>query len=437
MPQPRRRGRILDVHLYGHRIGQAWQDAHGNPRLTYGEDWRQAAGAVPLSLSMPLIVPEYGKREAGAYLWGLLPENPKVLDDLGREFKVSPRNPIALLSSIGQDCAGAVQFLPDGAAVQQAGEGSVEWLSEEDIGQRLRALRERAGTIGRKPGERGRFSLAGAQSKTAFHHRGDRWGVPEGRIPTTHIFKPPMPGLEGQVENEHFCLTLSSKLGFLASRSRVLTFAGEQAIVVQRYDRIPDEASGTVLRIHQEDMCQASSVLPEHKYQSDGGPGIKAIETLLRENSTDPDQDCHEFIRAVGFNFLIAGTDAHAKNFSVLIAPGEGRPGVRLAPLYDINSALPYFEDLRDVELSLSVDGRREFAAIMLRHWEKEARDSRLDVGRVTQALRDMMARLPDMARDTLEDCRRDGLRHPVLPLLADRMASRCQKLERLYGFSG
>ena len=431
----RRHQAALDVHLYGRRIGQVFRDAHGEPSFTYDEAWRAIPDAVPLSLSMPLILPAYGKRETAPFLWGLLPENPKTLDDLARDFRVSPRNPVALLSHIGQDCAGAVQFLPATSTVQADGEGGVEWLSEEDIGQRLRALRQRAGTIGRKPGERGRFSLAGAQSKTAFHYRDGRWGVPSGRIPTTHIFKPPMPGLEGQVENEHFCLSLSRKLGFLASHSRVLTFADEQAIVVERYDRLADEATGIVQRIHQEDMCQASAIPPERKYQADGGPNIRRVETILRENSSDPMQDCHEFMRAIGFNFLIAGTDAHAKNFSVLIGRGEGRPGVRLAPLYDVNSALPYFEDLRDVELSLSVDGRKEFDAIMLRHWEREARDSRLDVDRVTRELRDMVSRLPDMARDTMIECQADGLDHAVLPILVDRLARRCGRLKRLYGF--
>jgi hypothetical protein len=44
------------------------------------------------------------------------------------------------------------------------------------------------------------------------------------------------------------------------------------------------------------------------------------------------------FAGALAFNWLIASTDAHAKNYGLLLA---GRQ-IRLAPLYDIASILPY-----------------------------------------------------------------------------------------------
>ncbi|WP_200845161.1 type II toxin-antitoxin system HipA family toxin [Roseomonas sp. 18066] len=427
--------RGLDVHLYGQRIGVLRQDAHGNPGFRYDEAWRGRAGAVPLSLSMPLLLPHFGKRQVAPFLWGLLPENPKVLEALARGHQVSPRNPVALLALIGEDCAGAVQFRPPGAAVQDAAEGAVDWLTEADIGQRLAQLRGQSGGMGRKPGERGRFSLAGAQPKTALHLAGERWGIPSGRVPTTHILKPPMPGLEGQVENEHFCLSLARRLGFLVPRSAVRRFGDEPAIVVERYDRYPVETeSGTLWqRIHQEDLCQALSVMPERKYQADGGPGVKAILRLLAAHSSAAVEDRHAFLRALAFNFLIAGTDAHAKNFSLLILPGDAAPEVRLAPLYDINSALPYDDDLRGVELSLGIDGRRGFDIIMLRHWQAEARASQMDADRVVTELRAMMAAIPDLASATLQECRAEGIGHPVLHRLVDRLAARCARLQRLY----
>jgi serine/threonine-protein kinase HipA len=247
-----------------------------------------------------------------------------------------------------------------------------------------------------------------------------------------------MPGLDGQVENEHFCLQLAQRLDFTVSRTEVLTIAGEKAIAVERFDRFPwklEDGTTEWRRIHQEDMCQALSVMPDRKYQADGGPNIKAILRLLAERSTAPEEDTYAFTRAVGMNFLIAGTDAHAKNFSVLILPGAERSEIRLAPLYDINSALPYYDDLRDVELSLSIDGRKAFGDIMRRHWEAEARASRLYADRVVAELRIMMAALPRVAQETLEACRKDGLGHPMLDLLVQRLTERCRKLEKLYGF--
>ena len=94
-PSARRRHQAaLDVHLYGRHIGQVFRDAHGEPSFTYDEAWRAIPDAVPLSLSMPLILPAYGKRETAPFLWGLLPENPKTLDDLRcRYLQVVPQMP--------------------------------------------------------------------------------------------------------------------------------------------------------------------------------------------------------------------------------------------------------------------------------------------------------------------------------------------------------
>ncbi|ONG55863.1 hypothetical protein BKE38_07940 [Pseudoroseomonas deserti] len=434
-----RRLRQLDVHLYGRLVGQLREDAHGNPAFRYDEAWRADPGAVPLSLSMPLLLGQFGKRQANAFLWGLLPESPQVLQALSRTHQVSPRNPVALLGLIGEDCAGAVQFLGPGSPVQAAGLGAIDWLSEADIGQRLAQLRAQSGAMGRRPGERGRFSLAGAQPKTALHLAEGRWGIPSGRVPTTHILKPPMPGLEGQVENEHFCLSLARRLDFLVPRSAVHRFGEEAAIVVERYDRYPAQApDGTITwqRIHQEDFCQALSVMPEKKYQADGGPGLKAMLTLLAAHSAAPLEDRHALLRAMALNFLIAGTDAHAKNFSLLILPGREAPEVRLAPLYDINSTLPYDADLRGVEMSLGIGGHRGFDMIMLRHWQAEARASQLDRDRLVTELRGMMAALPDLASATLQECRAGGIGHPALHRLAERLAARCSRLQRLYGFA-
>src|SRR5262249_2084174 len=158
-----------------------------------------------------------------------------------------------------------------------------------------------------------------------------RWGVPSGRTPTTHILKPPMPELNGHVENEHFCLALARELGLPAAASDVRRFDKEIAIVVERYDRV--QIRGRLTRVHQEDICQRLGVRPARKYESEGGPGIRGIAELLRTHSSARDDDLATFLDAIAFNWLIAGSDAHAKNYSILLA-GGGQ--VRLAPLYDL-----------------------------------------------------------------------------------------------------
>jgi serine/threonine-protein kinase HipA len=138
-----------------------------------------------------------------------------------------------------------------------------------------------------------------------------------------------------------------------AAISRVTRFESEIAIVVERYDRV--RSGNQIVRVHQEDVCQALGIMPTRKYENEGGPGIKEIVELLRIYSSARDEDVRTFVHAVGFNWLIAGSDAHAKNYSLLIG---GESHVRLAPLYDIASILPYEQfDIQKVKLAMKVGG--------------------------------------------------------------------------------
>src|SRR5271155_1657070 len=121
--------------LNGREIGRVARDSRGRLTFTYADDWRQAPAAYPLSLSMPLAATQHSHKPVEAFLWNLLPDNEAVLARWGQRFQVSPRNPFALLSHVGEDCAGAVQFVrPDRLdAVMGAGPATVEWLEEKDI----------------------------------------------------------------------------------------------------------------------------------------------------------------------------------------------------------------------------------------------------------------------------------------------------------------
>ncbi|MFD1112305.1 type II toxin-antitoxin system HipA family toxin [Pseudoroseomonas ludipueritiae] len=428
-----RRLRQLSVYLYDTYVGEVFQDEHGRAGYQYAPSYAASDRAVPVSLSMPVSDEIYGEDKVGPFLWGLLPENPIVLDRIAREHHVSPSNPIALLSIIGQECAGAVRFIDTGPGKATLTTGKIEWLSEEEVGALLAGLREERGSIGRRPNDAGQFSLGGAQSKTALHYdeNGNRWGIPTGSIPTTHILKPPMDGLLGQVENEHFSLQLSRELDSPAAVSKVMQFAGNQAIVVERYDRVRLK-TGNVVRIHQEDMCQALSVRPSFKYQREGGPGLRDVCAVIRAYSVGPEEDLVRLIRAVAFNFVILGTDAHAKNYSVVIGPGRP-PFIRLAPLYDLNSYLPYQDNPRKTKLAMSIDGTYLAQRIMLRHWVAESIACEINPDATLAILRDLIVKAPDAAKLVADRCASDGLRTPVLPKLVDMIAERCAHLSRQY----
>jgi serine/threonine-protein kinase HipA len=416
--------------LDGKEAGRVHNDARGRLTFVYSDEWRLAADAYPLSLSMPLAAKEHGRSAVEAYLWGLLPDNEQVLARWAAKFQVSARNVFALISHVGEDCAGAVQFVtPDRLDTMRRGtEDKVEWLAAPDIAKRLQTLR-RDHAAWRLPRDLGQFSLAGAQPKTALLLQNNRWGIPSGRVPTTHILKPPTGNFDGHAENEHICLGLARSLGLPAAQSEVTRFGEEIAIVIERYDR--QYRGNNILRVHQEDVCQALSIMPTRKYQNEGGPSPINIIELLRTYSTDRQTDVDTFAAALGFNWLIAGTDAHAKNFSLLLSG----PHVRLAPLYDVASIVPYDEfDLRKVKFAMKVGGEYKLSEIGLRQWQKFAREARINADKLVERLIAMSGQLPDEANAAQARARQQGLAEPIVERLVTQLIERAGECARLLG---
>lgn len=228
----------LLVLLDGREVGVVRQ-LRGRLSFTYATSWTDGPGAYPLSLSMPLAATEHPHAAIEPFIWGLLPDNDFVLSRWAQKFHVSARNAFALVSQVGEDCAGAVQFVsPDKQEVlTKSPPAETEWLTEANVANRLRAVRIDA-SASRSPRDTGQFSLAGAQPKTALLFDGLRWGVPSGRTPTTHILKPTTGEFEGHAENEHLCLKLANTLGLPTAQTEVKQFEDLTAIVVTRYDRV-------------------------------------------------------------------------------------------------------------------------------------------------------------------------------------------------------
>ena len=413
--------------LDGKEVGRIHKDARG-PRFFYDDKWRTASDAYPLSLSMPLGSKEHRRAITEAFLWGLLPDSERVLSRWASKFQVSSRNAFALISYVGEDCAGAIQFIvPERLeAVRSGKEDKVQWLDDADIARRLKILREDHAAW-RLPHDTGQFSLAGAQPKTALLWQNNRWGIPSGRIPTTHILKPPTGEFNGHSENEHICLMLARSLGLPTAQSRVMRFKDEIAIAIERYDR--QQVGNSIVRVHQEDICQARGITPTKKYQNEGGPSASDIVELLRTYSTDREADLQTFISALGFNWIIGGTDVHAKNFSLLLSNRR----IRLAPLYDIASILPYEEfDLRKVKLAMKIGGEYKLSEIGLREWQKFAREMRVDADELIQRLTAMAIQLPDEVSAAQTRARDEGLKNITIERLATQLIARAGACQRL-----
>jgi serine/threonine-protein kinase HipA len=343
-------------------------------------------------------------------------------------------------------------------------------------------------SAGRSPHDTGQFSLAGAQPKTALCFDGQRWGVPSGREPTTHILKPQSGEFDGHAENEHLCLALARSLGLPVARSEVRQFEDVTAIVIERYDRVhiatlastraalaaakaaeaamygeSDQPDGAAMaaraaadaaeaaasaqalsefskttatyRVHQEDFCQALSVHPALKYQNDGGPGPREITDLLRahvagaQRSKDRDsptayeEDAATFIDALILNWLIGGTDAHAKNYSILIGGGGL---VRLAPLYDLASIFAYANiDPGKATLAMKIGGEYRLRNIGLPEWRKLAVEIRTDGDKLIDRIRSMAGELPDRLADEVRRLSATGVRHRVIDTLGRELPRR------------
>jgi len=337
---PRARYRPLNVYLNSRLVGQLRRDLSGAISFQYDPSWLEWEFVLPVSLSLPLREQAYSGAPVIAVFDNLLPDSDHLRRQIAARTHAEGTDAYSLLGAIGHDCVGALQFLPQNIEPGPAGAVEGDRISNHEIALLIENLT--TAPLGLSADEGFRISIAGAQEKTAFLNRDGRWYKPRGTTATTHIFKPSIGRLPNGVDltdsvgNEYFCLKTLQALGIEAARPQMLTFGQRLVLVVERFDR-RWTADKRLLRLPQEDCCQALSVSPTQKYQSEGGPGIVQILQLLR-GSDDPLGDQRAFLKANIVFWLMGATDGHAKNFSLFLQPG-GR--FRLTPLYDVISAQP------------------------------------------------------------------------------------------------
>jgi serine/threonine-protein kinase HipA len=321
---------ILQVYWNGQLVGDL---ARNDARLDfrYVGEYLIRSGALPLSRLLPLREGAFDDQAARAFFANLLPEG-EIRRQVARQLGVSQENVFALLEGIGGDCAGAVSLLRPGGPPGAL--GHYRPISSEELSRELDLLPAHPFLAGE---EGVRLSLAGAQNKLPLYVKEEKFFVPEGNAPSSHILKTAIERLEGTVVNEAFCMNLARRVGLPVPRAEVVDIAGQQVYLIERYDRVR-LPSGSIERLHQEDFCQALGVVPEMKYEQEGGPGFAACFKLVQEWSAEPILDSLNLLRWALFNFLIGNADAHAKNLSFLYRAGT----VRLAPFYDLLSTTVY-----------------------------------------------------------------------------------------------
>jgi len=378
----------LEVWLFADRIGTLAL-VEGRLNFWYATEWLTHPNAVALSCSLPLQTEPFDDHKTRPFFAGLLPEG-RMRRLIAQQFQVSGQNDFALLDHIGGECAGAVTFLEPGQFLRlPATGGEIEWLSDEEVIAILDELPRRPMLAG-KDGLR--LSLAGAQDKLPVVVEGDRIGLPLNGTPSSHILKPAILAVEDSVTNEGFCLALAEALQLKPARSRICSIRDCQFLLVERYDRMTD-AEGRLQRLHQEDFCQALGVVPEMKYQNEGGPDLAQCFELVRRVTRPSAPQVLRLLDYVVFNALIGNHDAHAKNFSLLYA---GKVPV-LAPLYDTLSTAVYPGLIP--KMAMKLGSKYKFSEVQARHWNQFAQAAGLSVAQARKRILELAKQLPLTAR--------------------------------------
>ena len=385
--------RELEVWLFTERIGTLAL-VEGRMNFCYIPAWLSQPNAIALSASLPLQAEPFDDRQTRPFFAGLLPEG-QLRRLIARQFQVSGQNDFALLDRIGGECAGAVTFLEPGQALPAPEHGDdVQWLSDEEVLAILDELPRRPMLAG-KDGLR--LSLAGAQDKLPVVFDGARIGLPRDGSPSSHILKPAIHTVEDSVANEGFCLALADAIQLRPAEAKVHAIQDRPFLLVERYDRIPD-AQGHRQRLHQEDFCQALGVVPEMKYQNEGGPDLAQCFVLVRRVTRPSAPQLLRLFDYVIFNALIGNHDAHAKNFSLLYS---GKTPA-LAPLYDTLSTAVY--PTLTPKMAMKIGSKYKFSEVQARHWEQFAESAGLARAQAKRRILELAKLLPATARQLQSD---------------------------------
>jgi serine/threonine-protein kinase HipA len=405
----------LEVWLFADRVGTL-SLVDGRLSFCYASDWLSSKDAVSLSASLPLQVALFDDLKTRPFFAGLLPEG-QMRRLIAQQFQVSGQNDFALLKYIGGECAGAITFLQPGERLPTPMQNDeVQWLSDHEVIAILDVLPRRpmlAGTDGL------RLSLAGAQDKLPVVFDGTRIGLPMNGAPSSHILKPSIHAIEGSVINEGFCMALAEAMQLKPAKSKVHQVLDRSFLMVERYDRVI-ETSGHWQRLHQEDFCQALGVVPEMKYQNEGGPDLAQCFDLVRRATRPSAPNVLRLLDGVVFNALIGNHDAHAKNFSLLYANNTAD----LAPFYDILSTAVY--PTLTAKMAMKIGGKYKFSEIGAQYWEQFAQSIGMTKAQVKRRIVDLAKLLPATARKLQMDAKRNFAGSPVVEQINALIEQRC-----------
>lgn len=352
---------ILSVYYHGDTIGSLNITKGRRYIFSYAEEWLQREDAIPISISLPLRPGEFDEETSMSFFGNLLPES-TIRDKLAKHYGLSEKDSYGLLEVIGGECAGAINILPSEKIFEE--NGKYEEIPNECLSDLLVNITKRPFLAG---DEGVRLSLAGAQDKLPVYYDGGKFFIPKGNKASTHIIKTPIGGdYPYSVINEAFCMKLAKISGLPVPEVTVVRSTQEPFYLIERYDRFSDD-KGNIIRLHQEDFCQALGVSPEQKYEESGGPSLADCFSLVSEYSVKPAVDKQYLLKWVMFNLLIGNADSHAKNISFLYNDGE----ISLSPFYDLLCTKVY-PGLNDA-FSMKIGKKRDVRYLSVHEWKRLA----------------------------------------------------------------
>lgn len=408
--------RELSVIIAGQEAGTLREHGNGYMSFEYADTYH----GPWLSLAIPNFVgAEHLDLAVRPVFEGLLPDNPDVRREMARSASLQSADTLSLLEHFGKDLPGAVQVCrPEETESVIRQEGRYVPVTDSEIAHRLVDAADMLSPVWHGSDET--WSLGGHQGKFALARVDGKWMRCEGACASTHILKPGVSDMPLQALVEFATMQAASRVGLDVAQTEYAEFCGVGAIVVERYDRIV--ADGSILRLHQEDLCQALGYLPSSKYDVTTSEVIG----LLSRHAGTP--SVARFADALMFNYLVGGIDAHAKNYSIV---HMGERDITLAPLYDLASVLPY-EKIgpgRWRKIPMSIGGVRSIGALTGSDLCKFAEKSNLPENSMRERMRNLAQAVPDVISDVGREYRTINGMNAVISEMSRTVSANCQSM--------
>jgi serine/threonine-protein kinase HipA len=331
----------LEVYRGLALVGKLERTARGSRFSYVPQAFGSSAHLAPQGISFAMPVRDRPYEVSGVnldpFFAGLLPEGLR-LRALVQHLKSSEDDLFSMLVAVGQNTVGDVWVQAVGS--EPHGGGQMENMHELGVVPFTKLISESFDEA-RDPA-----SVAGVQPKISSEMITIPLGARSKR--KEYILKLAPERFPRLVENELFFMKMVKALKLpVAEVELVKDCDGETGLLVQRFDRVPrqENRKEPLVKVHQEDACQLLERYPADKYRL----SLREVAGAL-DICSAPIVERLRLLQWQALSYLICNGDMHGKNISVHSVGSQ----VRLTPIYDMLSTLPY----GDADMALKMDGK-------------------------------------------------------------------------------